>query len=793
MTAVRNLLARARGLTLAAALLILAAGCRPTPPPAPEPAPFHLYRFDDELAAAATVSAPHAASSAGMAETVRWDFADRKLSWKLLRGRIGFRPGELVLQGQGSTPVILAPGEPPIDWSRYQAILIRMIVEGGSEIKIKLGPTEMKRTLAPPLRYRVYRFDLNVTERTVNWPLAIMPTDDILAAAAIDYIELVPRTTPFKEPVGRTVINKREEYRNAVYAHAPSSITYEVSVPKGARLHTGVGVAGSRPVTFRILAGAGPTELYARTLNNPDTWEDVAVALSPFEGTNTKIVFQIDSPAPGAVGLWANPLITTTFPKGRPNVLLYVACTLRADHTSLYGYPRNTTPFLKRLGASGIVFDDCQAQATWTKASVASLMTSLYSLAHGIVKDTDTIPKGATTWAERLRAAGYVTAGVVSNPFAGRVTGLDRGFDYLMEYPVVKRHTEPSADRGTDSAAVNRIAFQWLERHRDESFFLYLQSADPHAPYQPPVPFESRFANPAETAAFDRDYHRLRTLRGYGGGAAVSPAECLAKGIDPELYRRRAIDRYDAEIAHTDRSLELLTETLKQLGILEDTLLVIVSDHGEEFFEHGWSAHGHSLYQELAHTVLLMWNPKLLPVPRRIAEPVQLVDVLPTVLDLLGIPSDGITQGQSLLPLAKGLPFQRRTPVMSSRFAHPNWKPGGVPENRTATFARIDSSRKLILRDQPQRAGLPRVELYDRTADSQETNNLAAQRPAEVQRLVAEVEQWTAAQQQLRKLLEPGPKTSLDPQTLERLRTLGYISGGAPAKSRQTAPPPSER
>ena len=116
--------------------------------------------------------------------------------------------------------------------------------------------------------------------------------------------------------------------------------------------------------------------------------------------------------------------------------------TLRADHTSVYGYARDTTPFLKKLGAQGLVFDDCQVQATWTKPSVASLLTSLYSFTHGIVQDYDTIPKGATTLAEQLRAAGYVTAGIVANPFAGRLSGLQRGFDYLSEWAVIQRLPE---------------------------------------------------------------------------------------------------------------------------------------------------------------------------------------------------------------------------------------------------------------------------------------------------------------------------------------------------------------
>jgi arylsulfatase A-like enzyme len=690
---------------------------------------------------------------------------------------MGFRSGELVLKGEGSTPVIMSPGEPSIDWSRYESILIRMIAEGGSEIAIRIGLLELEQKLAPPMQWQVYRFDLTLTNPVFGRPLAIMPTDHLFAPVAIDFIELVPRKTSFPDPAGRKRIGKQEEYRNTIYAHSPSLITYEVPVPKAARLHFGMGVAEEKPVTFRVLTGASDTELYSKTLDNPDVWEDAQVDLSAYEGRNIKIVFQTNSEAHGAVGLWANPLMTTTAPKDRPNILLYLVCTLRPDHTSLHGYARDTTPFLKKLAASSVVFDDCHAQATWTKASVASMMTSLYSFTHGIAKDTDSIPEGATTMAERLRAAGYATASVVTNPFAGRITGLDRGFDYMMEYPVVHRLRTDASDRGTDSTALNRAIFPWLVRHRDEPFFLYAHATDPHAPYRPPAQFESMYANPAETSQFNRDYAKLRDLRGYGGGATVSRAECRAKGVNPDVYKKRAIDRYDAEIAHNDRNFGLLVEELKELGILENTLIVVVSDHGEEFWEHGWSAHGHTLYQELAHTVFLMWNPKLLPTPRRVTEPVQLIDVMPTALDLLDIEVDGITQGQSLVPLATGLPFQRKGPVMSSRFAHPNAKPGGVPENHTGTFAWIDSNWKLIYHDRAKRVGVRRIELYDRRTDRAETKNVAAQHPQEVERLMVEVNQWIEAQKQVRKLVGPGGKTTLGPQAIERLRSLGYLGG----------------
>ena len=403
-------------------------------------------------------------------------------------------------------------------------------------------------------------------------------------------------------------------------------------------------------------------------------------------------------------------------------------------------------------------------------------MTSLYSYTHGIVNDYDTIPASAATLAEQLRAAGYVTASMVANPFAGRTTGLQRGFDYVLEYPTVQRNRTEAADRGTDSAAVNKIAFPWLAQHRDEPFLLYAHTTDPHAPYRPPAPFDARFANPAESARFDAQYMKLRDEREYGGGTVINRASCTKAGIDPDRFIRQAVDRYDGEILHNDSSLELLVGELKKLGVLDNTLIIVVSDHGEEFWDHGWTAHGHSVYQELTHCMFMMWNPKLLPSPRRVAVPVQLIDVMPTVLDLLGLRIPPVVEGRSLVPLARGQAFQRRTPVMASRFAHPGARPDGpVRENRTDSFAFVEPKWKLIYRTKD--VGLDRIELYDRMADRKEQNNVAAANPREVDRIMAEVGQWIEAQKKIRAVLGRGAKSTLDAQTIEQLRSLGYLGG----------------
>jgi arylsulfatase A-like enzyme len=739
-----------------------------------QPPVFKPIRLDDTFHSAA--GAPAAVE---IAPPIVWRrfLSEDDITWGLLRGRIGYRKGDLIVKGDGSTPVIVSPDAQPIDWSLYEAVEIRMLAEDGREIKIRIGDQEYKQPIGSLREYHDYRFAVNAGGMRGSRPLAIMPTDSVTGLVAISSIKLIPRKPSFPGAAGKLYFGQNEEYRNVLYTHPGDALSFDIAVPREARLHFGMGIASAgTPVTFHVLAGA--RDLYSKTITTADAWEDADIDLAPYAGRTVKLVLRTDAGRAEAAGLWANPLVTTRAPKSRPNILVYMIDTLRADHASLYGYRRDTTPFMRNLGASGVVFDDCQAQASWTKPSVASLLTSLYSYTHGIFNDYDTIPRGAATLAEQLRAAGYVTANITASPWAGKITGLQRGFDYVMEFPVIQRFRTDAADRGTDSAAVNKVVFPWLERHRDEPFFLYVHTTDPHAPYRPPAGFEEKFANPAETPEFNREYAALRDRGQYGGGTVVSREECRKAGVDPDKFIRRAIDRYDGEILFNDHSLEMLTGKLKQLGVLENTLIVVVSDHGEEFWDHGWTAHGQSLYQELTHSVLLLWNPKLLPQVRRVEEPVQLIDVMPTVLGLLDIKAPEMMEGQSLTALVRGRPFHRRTPVMTSRYANARAKPDGfVPENRINTFAVIDANWKLIYRERGKEVGLHRVELYDRRTDRTETKNVADAHSQEVERMMTDLGKWLDAQKQIRAVLGKGARSMLDQQTLEQLRSLGYLGG----------------
>lgn len=715
-------------------------------------------------------------SSVAAAEPIVWqNFVSKSgIDWQIIRGSAEIQNGDLLVKGGGSTPVLFSPKQVAIDWNLYQAVEIRMSAQSGHEVKIKIGDFEGKQKLGPAGQYNVYRFSIDIDAPKGSRVLGLMPTDSLNDPVTIRSIKLIPKPANFSKPAGKLNLGKSDEYRDSLYVHSPSTIKFHVAVPVNGHLHFGTGTtARAAPVTFRVLAD-GNTNLYTRTMSNPEVWEEADVDLSRWSGRSIDLKFETEA-ADGVVGLWSNPLLTSTAPKSRPNILIYTIDTARADHTSLYGYARDTTPFLKKLGASGIVFEDCQAQATWTKASIASLMTSLYAFTHGIIRDSDTIPPGARTLAEQMRSSGYVTASIVSTPFVGRATGLEKGFDYLLEYPIVVREHSQQAERDTDSEALNRVVFSWLDKHHSESFLLYAHATDPHAPYNPPPPFEAKFANPAQSISFQRSYTGMRSDRQNGGAVVVSQEIVKKAGVDPDRFIHQAIDRYDGEILHNDHSLELLVAKLKQLGILDNTVIVVISDHGEEFWEHGWTGHGQSVYQELTHSLLMMWNPTLFKTARRIKEPVQLIDVMPTILDVLHLKVPDLTQGQSLLPLMKDQAFKRRGLIVASRFAAPQ-AAGLVPENATDSFAILDSQWKFIYR-KTAKLGLKKVELYDRFADRAEQHDVAEQNSGKVEQSISALRLWIDAQNKIRDLIGRTGTSKLDSETIQRMRSLGYLGG----------------
>jgi choline-sulfatase len=422
----------------------------------------------------------------------------------------------------------------------------------------------------------------------------------------------------------------------------------------------------------------------------------------------------------------------------RPDVIVYLVDTLRADHLGCYGYPRETSPRIDAFAAESVLFEDAVAQSAWTRPAVTSLLTGLDPRSHGVQERLDALPMSFHTLPETLRREGYQTAAFVSSAVITAKFGFHQGFDTFRQR--VKETIEPA--RPT-SEWVNEETLRWLEqRDPDRPFFLFLHTLDPHMPYQPPEPFRRRLAPGADPRA-----------------GLLERVVALRDGLRPSTARdREEISAlYDAEIAANDAAFGRLVAALRARGLYDSLLLVFVSDHGEELLEHGGWEHGATLYQELVHVPLLLKLPGGAGAGRRIGETVRQIDVLPTVLDVLGVKVPPDTQGRSLLPLLQA----------------PSRRPPAAFSSLDLDGRRIESvilrNRKLIhtLAHDRRPAGL---ELYDLASDPGERRNLAADDPATVRGL-----SWLLEQRARAGTPEKAPQVPLDPELEEQLRALGYL------------------
>ncbi|HEX5716447.1 MAG TPA: sulfatase, partial [Thermoanaerobaculia bacterium] len=308
--------------------------------------------------------------------------------------------------------------------------------------------------------------------------------------------------------------------------------------------------------------------------------------------------------------------------KPLPNVIIYLVDTLRADRLGCYGYPKPTSPHLDRFAEGATLFETAVAQAPWTRPSVASILTGMGPLEHGVRTLEDRLPDAADTLPERLRAAGYRTAAFSTNWHVSKDTGLAQGFDDFLFFP-----EEP------DSTSVNRRVLAWLDGHRgSKPFFLYIHALDPHAPYLPPPDLRRRFApgSPPQAGTIE-SLRRIYKARGEERSALIAEVTPL----------------YDAEIAANDRSFGALLSALKDRELFEESLIVFVSDHGEAFGEHRDFGHARSLYAEELDVPLVVKLPSQVR-GERSARLAQHVDLLPTVLAAAGLPPAPGLRGEDL-------------------------------------------------------------------------------------------------------------------------------------------------
>ncbi len=315
-----------------------------------------------------------------------------------------------------------------------------------------------------------------------------------------------------------------------------------------------------------------------------------------------------------------------------PHVLVFLVDTLRADHLGCYGYDRPTSPNIDRFADDAILFEHAVAQSSWTRPATASILTGLYPHRHGARTRNQELGAEVPYLPEILSSLGYRALGVSTNGNAGIDFGFRRGFNHFMQ--MRERASRPGIHVPVWRAVDETL--EWLERiGPKDSFFVFLHVTDPHEPYLPPEDHRQRFAPDAAA----------------GPGLLRQNQPASASHSTSDLK-----DLYDGEIAFVDEHFGRMIEELDRRGFLEDTLVVFVSDHGEEFLDHGRHGHGATLYQEQIHVPLILRLPRTL---RRDADrpeveaQVRQIDIVPTILDAIGVHGMIETDGRSLLPLIR--------------------------------------------------------------------------------------------------------------------------------------------
>ncbi len=475
------------------------------------------------------------------------------------------------------------------------------------------------------------------------------------------------------------------------------------------------------------------------------------------------------------------------------NILLYVVDALRADHLGCYGYHRPTSPHLDRLAEEAVLFENAFANATWTRASAGVILTSTYPSVHGALNSSSAFAPRTPTLAETLQSQGLHTFGVSAMANVSTLLGFSKGFetfkDLYKEPALIAKRAVVEIPRFGEfgksqsmvmplAEDVNAYALPLVQESGQEPFFLFMWPIDPHNPYWPPAGYR-RFLDPMYRGRMDGSLASIR--------AARTPQDMA-----------RLVDLYDGEVLYTDHCFGQLRAELERLGLWDETLVIVTSDHGQAFNEHGHMLHAHIPYEELLRVPLLIKPPRSWPVQRqRVPELVSHLDIVPTILEFAGVQAQASgQQGHSILPLL-------RAPGEINEFVYSECQPAASG----AYFSSVRSARwKYTLTEAPTRraswrAGLPKLlrnrklladlllhprfywkrqfglqreMLFDLQADPGEQVNVRDRYPEQRQALA---ERWAAWREANRTLAERGPAAefTMDQATEDQLKGLGYL------------------
>lgn len=450
------------------------------------------------------------------------------------------------------------------------------------------------------------------------------------------------------------------------------------------------------------------------------------------------------------------------------NVLLITIDSLRPDHLGCYGYKRNTSPNIDRLAGEAALFTQAITQGPHTLASVPSFITSACNCMYYIDYETQTayLNPRIKTLSSILKRSGYATALFTDHPtYFGRIKGIKDGIDTVSELTT----NQPKE--------LTRGILSWLRKERNKRFFLWAYYFGAHGPYSPSLPYHNDYLNDGLTKTGKKIPIQGGNDKNVFGVIPIHLAEDNITDVD--YY----IASYDGKIRIIDDQIGLLLDGIREMGLKQDTLIILMSDHGEGMGEHGYYFnHGFILYDEAIKVPLMMSNPEIIPDQKVFTGQVRLLDMVPTILDILGLKNDNFTEGESLLPCIRGMSCDA-----GSRYAFTNTKVIFSLRSQDWKLIYVDLDRGK--KNQEFSAKLADYyktpyELYDLKNDPMETNNLALRQPVAFRYLKDILDNFVfesnkrqiAAEKAVKRAYRNGLEGEfLDEKSRQAIKSLGYI------------------
>jgi len=540
---------------------------------------------------------------------------------------------------------------------------------------------------------------------------------------------------PTSELIFKPGIGK--ENRTALLFSPSTKITFPVKIPAEAILDFGLGARslgsegkrfGDETNSFEVcLIDENNQEinLFSQMArgNLSEQWQDIRLDLSAYAGFRGKISWnwKMEPDAiPQKVLFLANPTLMSppSSKEKSPNVILYLVDSLRADRLGCYGNPANISPEIDRWAQDKIQFEACYTQAPWSLPALTSLFTAYYPYTHKTFFLGDRL--NFPTLAQMLRKKGYTTASFSENIVTSHLSGLDRGFD-LQDFNTVD---------------TDRLQ-EWIKKNRFYPFFLYIHVQNPHLRYLPPKEFLPEGITTQQAEKINRDYMKLSSYQSFSGNLddLKNTGNALQEKLGQILPDIRKL--YDSEVTTADYRFGRFLRMLDKFNLEDETLIILTANHGEEFAEHGELLHGRSLYNSALQVPLILHLPGPARHGMNINEPVGLIDVFPTIMDILGQRGPH-AQGISLLPTILGRPGRKERKIFAARNSFKEFSLARGKKN----ISMIGERWKAIYNQDPDT-----MELYDLINDPEESQNLASDYPSQTQAYKEMILLWLKEQQ----------------------------------------------